>query len=260
MPKPQVHIVKIGGGILEDTARLKALLQDFSALKGPKILVHGGGRDASPLEAQLGIPTTMIDGRRVSSSESLKVVTMMYAGWTNKSIVSLLQSLGVNALGLSGADGNVIEARKRTPSPVDYGYVGDIHQVDASGITGIMEAGFTPVFCAITHDKKGQLLNTNADTIAAAIAAALTEHYDVRLTYCFEKQGVLLDLNNPESLLTELNRQRFEELVDQGVIHQGMLPKLNNCFTALKLGVGHIEIGSESMLQKPEQPRTTIIH
>jgi len=154
MSKPQVHIVKIGGGILEDTARLEALLQDFAALKGSKILVHGGGRDASVLEAQLGIPTTMIDGRRVTSSESLKAVTMMYAGWTNKSIVSLLQSYGVNALGLSGADGNVIEARKRTPSPVDYGFVGDIHQVDALSINRLMEAGFIPVFCAIINMQK----------------------------------------------------------------------------------------------------------
>lgn len=246
--KPTLTIAKIGGGIIENPRELKAFLKDFSALSGLKLLVHGGGRDASKMEARLGIDTKMHQGRRITSAESLEVISMVYAGKTNKTIVALLQSLGTNAIGLSGADGNCILSHKRTETEIDYGFVGDIDSVQADHISNLTKH-FCPVFCAITHDGKGQLLNTNADTIAAAIAIAMSEKYQVNLNFCFEKEGVLLDIDNPSSLVKQLDYSYYQELLKKGVIAAGMVPKLKNCFDALDKGVSNVVIGPNTLFQ-----------
>jgi acetylglutamate kinase len=244
--KPSLTIAKIGGGVIEDPIELKAFLKDFSTIKGPKILVHGGGRDASKMEARLGIETQMHQGRRITSAESLEVISMVYAGKTNKTIVALLQSLNCNAIGLSGADANCIRSHKRTGTDIDYGFVGDIDSVQADHIAALTEH-FCPVFCAITHDGKGQLLNTNADTIAAAIASAMSKTHRVSLYYCFEKQGVLLDIDNPNSLVQKLDNNYYQQLLQEGVIAAGMIPKLKNCFEALDNGVSKVVIGPNTL-------------
>lgn len=255
--KPILSIVKIGGAIIEDSSALKAFLKDFSTIQGPKILVHGGGRDASKMEERLGIETQMHQGRRITSAESLEVISMVYAGKTNKTIVALLQSMDCNAIGLSGADANCIKSHKRTGTEIDYGFVGDIDEVNADHIGALIDH-FCPVFCAITHDGKGQLLNTNADTIAAAIATAMSNTYQVNLYYCFEKQGVLLDIDKPESLVKSLNKNYYRELLDQGVIAAGMIPKLQNCFDALDKGVHQVVIGPNTLFRETSTNYTKI--
>lgn len=255
--KPTLTVAKIGGGVIEDPTALKAFLKDFSAIKGPKILVHGGGRDASKMEERLGIKTQMHQGRRITSSESLEVISMVYAGKTNKNIVALLQSLNCNAIGLSGADANSIVSHKRTGTEIDYGYVGDIDSVQAENIA-VLTYHFCPVFCAITHDGKGQLLNTNADTIAAAIAIAMSKTHQVSLFYCFEKEGVLLDINNPSSLVKSLNKDYYKNLLDSGVIAEGMVPKLKNCFNAIENGVSIVVIGPNTLFRDNTSSYTQI--
>lgn len=255
----KISIVKIGGAVIEDVNALQAFLRDFSAIEGPKILIHGGGRDASKMEAQLGIETQMHEGRRITSAESLQVITMVYAGKTNKNIVAQLQALNCNAIGLSGADANTIISHKRTGTDIDYGFVGDIDFVNAQNIQALLQGGFTPVFCAITHDGKGQLLNTNADTIAQVVASALAKDNEVSLYYCFEKEGVLLDINNPSSLVKELNITYYQELLDQGVIAAGMIPKLKNCFDAMDRGVSKVVIGPNTLFNNPDSNYTKIV-
>jgi acetylglutamate kinase len=252
--KQKVSVVKIGGAFLEDEKLLEKFYNAFSEMEGLKVLIHGGGQRASALGEALGIPPQMVDGRRITDAKSLEIVTMVYAGWANKKLVSGLQSQRCNALGLSGADANLILARKRPVSELDYGFVGDVYKVNTASLRILLKEGFVPVFCALTHDGKGQLLNTNADTIASDIAIALSAVYDVSLMYCFEKPGVLSDVKDPHSVIPYIDKKRLKTLQKNGIIAAGMIPKLFNCFRALGEGVGQVRIGSISLLntQVPE--------
>lgn len=242
--KTPLSIVKIGGNIVDNPEALESFLSDFHQLKGHKLLVHGGGVMASKMAKQLGIETKMLNGRRITDEETLKVVTMVYAGWGNKNIVALLQKAGCNAIGLSGADANVIPSIRRSPVPVDFGFVGDPdpNKTNTSFISQLIESNITPVFCAITHDGKGSLLNTNADTIAYTIATALSEKYTVTIYYCFEKEGVLRDINDPESLISTMNQEEYETCKQLGIIVDGMIPKLDNSFRAIEQGVDGVVV------------------
>ena len=208
-----LHIIKIGGNVIDNSENLHNFLKDFAALDGYKILVHGGGKVATQLADTLGIESKLVDGRRITDIETLRVVTMVYGGLINKNIVASLQRVKCNAIGLTGADGNFILAKKRPVKTIDYGFVGDIdeHSINPENLRNLMEAGFVPVFCALTHDGEGQLLNTNADTIASALAVALSKLYETTLIYCFEKKGVLQDIDDEDSLIREIDPQRYEE-------------------------------------------------
>lgn len=255
MSKQPLHIIKIGGNVIDNSESLHNFLKDFTALDGYKILVHGGGKVATELSKELGVEPQLVDGRRITDIETLRVVTMVYGGLINKNIVAQLQHFGSNAIGLTGADGNFIRTKKRPVKTIDYGFVGDIddNSVDAANIGKLLEAGFTPVFCAITHDGEGQLLNTNADTIASALAVALSKLYDTTLIYCFEKKGVLHDINDEESVIREIGPEHYRELKEQQVIHSGMLPKLDNAFTAINCGVKAVIIGRSDDLGQLKQ-------
>lgn len=240
----RIAVVKIGGNVINSDEALARFLADFARLSGPKILVHGGGKAATRLAAQLGIPTRMVDGRRITDPQTLDVVTMVYAGLINKRIVAGLQRHGCNALGLSGADGNLLPARRRPPESVDFGCVGDILQerVNAPLLRVLLDAGITPVFCAITHDGEGSLLNSNADSVASAVAAAAATLGPAELHLCFEKEGVLRDIDDPASLIALLTPESYAPLRAEGAIHSGMIPKIDNAFRALALGVGSVVI------------------
>lgn len=246
--KTPLTVVKIGGNVIDDDAALDSFLKDFTAIEGAKILVHGGGKLATRTAESLGIEAVFHEGRRVTDAPMLEVAVMTYAGWINKSITTKIQALGSNAMGFTGADGNLIRSEKRQNGAVDFGFVGDVVSVDAKLIEVLTIMEIVPVFCAVTHDGKGQLLNTNADTIASEIAIANSEYFDVKLLYCFEKKGVLLDVNDEESALKTLTFGEFSTLREQGAIHSGMLPKLENCFKALNKGVTQIGIGSPAMI------------
>ncbi len=248
--KDKLKVVKIGGKLIDDNARLKRILAAFARLEGNKILVHGGGSLASRISHSLGIKPRMIDGRRITSARDMEVVTMVYAGLVNKQIVAGLQKEGNNAIGLSGADGNSLVAHKRPVKEVDYGYVGDIEKVNAKMVKTLIELGLTPVFSAITHDAKGQLLNTNSDTVAAEIAMAMSEYLETELLYCFEKPGVLKDPEDERSVLPLLDYFLFEKGKKDGFIRQGMLPKLHTGFQALKKNVSAVKIGNETLLDE----------
>lgn len=258
MNKQQLHIIKIGGNVIDNSESLHHFLKDFTGLDGHKILVHGGGKVATQLQEELGIETKMVDGRRVTDIETLRVVTMVYSGLINKNIVAQLQQYGSNAIGLTGADGNFIRTKKRPVKTIDYGFVGDIddQSIDPKSIGKLLDAGFTPVFCAITHNGEGQLLNTNADTIASALAVALSKLYETTLIYCFEKKGVLHDIDDEESVIREIDPEKYEELKKQQIIHSGMLPKLDNAFAAINCGVSAVVIGKSDDLGllKNKQP------
>src|ERR1700743_1585836 len=245
MAKKELHIIKIGGNVIDNSENLYHFLKDFTAIDGYKILVHGGGKVATQLSETLGIEAKLVDGRRITDIETLRVVTMVYGGLINKNIVAQLQRFGTNAIGLTGADGDFIRAVKRPIKTIDYGYVGDLNEksINPENISRLLEADFTPVFCAITHDGEGQLLNTNADTIASALAVALSKLYETTLIYCFEKKGVLQDINDDDSIIRELDPERYEELKIKQIIHSGMLPKLDNAFTAISCGVKAVIIG-----------------
>ncbi|MGY3212789.1 acetylglutamate kinase [Mucilaginibacter sp. HD30] len=238
-------IIKIGGNVIDNSENLYHFLKDFKDLPGYKILVHGGGKIATQVSDSLGIESRLVDGRRVTDVETLRVVTMVYGGLVNKNIVAQLQRFGSNAIGLTGADGNLIKAKKRPVKTIDYGFVGDIYDgsVNTGGINNLLKAGFIPVFCALTHDGDGQLLNTNADTIASALAVAMAGVFNTTLIYCFEKKGVLMDIDDEESVIREIDPVRYEELKIQQIIHSGMLPKLDNAFTAIACGVKAVVIG-----------------
>ena len=238
----KLTIIKVGGKIVEEEATLRKLLQDFSALEGYKILVHGGGRSATKIASQLGIESQMVEGRRITDAETLKVVTMFYGGLVNKNIVAGLQSLNVNALGLTGADMNLIRSEKRPVTTVDYGYVGDVKEVNATLLVSLIKQGIVPVLAPLTHDKEGNMLNTNADTIAGETAKALATSFDVTLVYCFEKKGVLRDENDDNTLIPLINRNTFTQLVTEGIIQGGMIPKLENSFQAIEAGVKEVII------------------
>lgn len=239
-----IAIVKIGGNIVDNPEALETFLADFHRMEGRKLLVHGGGVMASKMAKQLGIETKMVDGRRITYAETLKLVTMVYAGWINKSIVASLQKLGCQALGLSGADANTIPAKKRSPEPIDFGFVGDpeANDINTAFISLLIENKITPVFCAITHDGKGSLLNTNADTVAYSLASALSKNYRTTLYYCFEKEGVLKDVDDPQSRIASMNKAEYEAYKNEGIIAGGMIPKLDNSFKAIENGVSEVII------------------
>lgn len=245
MSMDSLNIIKIGGNVIDNSENLYHFLKDFKDLPGYKILVHGGGKIATQVADSLGIESRLVDGRRITDVETLRVVTMVYGGLVNKNIVAQLQRFGTNAIGLTGADGNLIKAKKRPVKTIDYGFVGDIYDgsVNTEGINNLLKAGFAPVFCALTHDGDGQLLNTNADTIASALAVAMAGVFDTTLIYCFEKKGVLMDIDDEESVIREIDPVRYEELKIKQIIHSGMLPKLDNAFTAIACGVKAVVIG-----------------
>jgi acetylglutamate kinase len=249
----QLSIIKIGGNIVDNPEALHAFLSDFHQLEGRKLLVHGGGVLATKIAKELGIESQMIDGRRVTDTETLKIVTMVYAGWINKNIVASLQKIGCNAIGLSGADANCIPSKKRNPVPIDFGFVGDPNPdaINVDFLSQLIENDITPVFCAITHDENGSLLNTNADTIAYSLATALSKKYDTSLFYCFEKEGVLRDVNDANSLISKMNKQECETYKTQGIIADGMIPKLDNSFKAIEKGVSEVIIlHAKNLLKK----------
>lgn len=271
-----IKVVKIGGNVVDNPALLREFVKDFAAMPGMKVLIHGGGVMASQMQKEMGMVPKMIEGRRVTDEEALKAVTMVYAGWCNKNIVALLQAEGCNAIGLTGADGNAIKARKRPPvhveslgEEVDYGYVGDVtaESVNAGFIYSLLEKGIVPVFNAINHDGNGNLLNTNADTIASSVAIAMANYRyrtprevcsrceectfcsdDGRLThvtdliYCFEKDGVLYDKDDDSSVIPEIDREKFAQLKAEGRVADGMIPKLTNSFKAIDSGVAKVII------------------
>ena len=245
-----LNIVKIGGNIIEDPDALHRFLTLFSKIKGPKILVHGGGKKASEVLSKLGIAPKMANGRRITDAASLEVVTMVYAGLVNKTIVAKLQAAHCNAIGMSGADANSIQAHKRSVVDIDYGFAGDIDGINAKQLVKMLQMDLTPVFCALTHDTHGQLLNTNADTIASALAIGLSSTFKVVLNYCFELDGVLSNFADKTSVIPKINCQLYATLVQDGTISAGMLPKLHNCFEALKAGVQEVRIGNMGLFEK----------
>lgn len=250
MGKQLLKILKIGGNIINDEAALGSFLKDFSALEGPKLLVHGGGKRATEIAEAMGLKPKMIAGRRVTDETTLEVVTMVYAGLLNKKITAQLQKINCNALGLSGVDANCILAHKRIVADVDYGFAGDVDAINAEFISVLLQNQITPVFCAITHDKNGQLLNTNADTIASEMAIAMSDFYEVELNYVFELKGVLENIEDKNSVIQHINFEKYERLLEAKIISEGMIPKLHNCFNALKKGVQKVNIGDASLVKK----------
>jgi len=256
--KQQLTVIKIGGDIVDDNALLGAFYTQFKSLKGPTILIHGGGNRASTLQEQLGHSPIKVDGRRVTDLAALEIVTMVYAGLLNKKLVAGLQAKGTNAIGLSGADGDAIRAHKREVTTVDYGFVGDIDRVNVSFINDLLLDGKIPVFSAITHDGNGQLLNTNADTLAAKIAMAMSSLYNTQLFYCFTKPGVLQDVTNDQSLVTRIDKGLYKEMLAAGQIVAGMIPKLETAFQALAQGVVRVHLGKVDMLGDNAIKHTTL--
>lgn len=246
----KLSVIKIGGALIEDKEALTVFLSDVAVHQGLKIIVHGGGKKATQWASKMNLPVKMHQGRRITDEDTLSLITAVYGGLVNKSITASLQALGINSIGISGADGNAIQASKRPIEPIDFGFVGDVTQVNPLFFDQLLQLNQLPVCCAITHDGKGQLLNTNADTIAAEIAKAMSNKYDVRLYYCFELNGVLEDINQPESIIETITTDSYKQLLSDGVIADGMLPKLHNAFDALENGVTEIGIGSTKMIQK----------
>lgn len=256
--KSGLSIVKIGGNVIENPEALRQFLSYFNQLPHPKILVHGGGNRATEIGRKLGIETRMFKGRRITDTESLEVTLMVYAGLVNKKIVGALQGIGCNAIGLSGADANLIQAHKRPVGEVDFGWVGDISGVNTPSLVKLIAADLVPVFCAITHDQKGQMFNTNADTIASELAISLGKEYSVSLFYCFEKQGVLHDKYDDESVILNIDSPLYKELIAKKIISDGMLPKLENSFRALRHGVSQVCIGNMDMISSTPEKFTTL--
>jgi len=256
-------LVKVGGAIVENADSLSSLLDKFASIEGHKVLVHGGGRSATRIAERLGLPQQMVAGRRVTDADTLRIVTMVYAGLVNKNIVAQLQARGINALGLTGADMNVISSHRRPPKQVrmddgsietvDYGFVGDIDQVNADLLADLIAKGVVPVMCPIGHDAQGNLLNTNADTIAAEVAKALARNFEVTLVYCFEKRGVLRDADDDDSVISCITQAEFPVLVEQGIVSGGMLPKLENAFDAIQAGVQEVVITRADALDHPSE-------
>lgn len=246
----KLKVIKIGGHVIDNESFLDRFLTDLSQINYPFILVHGGGKLATQLANKLNIPQQMVDGRRITDAETLKIATMVYAGFINKKIVSILQKNNRNVIGLSGADGNVIKAKKRLPNPIDFGYVGDlnIENINTDFIQKLIELDVYPVICAIMHDGNGQLLNTNADTVANYVAISLSKIFEVELMYCFEEKGVLKDPKNNQSIIYQLDKKLYSIYKDQNIITGGMIPKLDNCFYAIDHGVSEVSIIQASNL------------
>lgn len=249
--KEKLFVVKIGGALIDDEVMLNQFLEEFSNIKEKKILIHGGGKLATILAAKLGVTQQLVNGRRITDKSTLDIVTMVYAGNINKNIVSKLQYRNCNALGLSGADANVIQAKKRNHSEINFGFVGDINEesVNKKMLSYFLYLDLVPVFSAITHDKKGNLLNTNADTIASVIAQSLSEIYDVELLYCFDKEGVLEDVDDPDSVIKSVSQEDFSTLKEAGKLHKGILPKLENALGAIKNNVNKVFLIKETQLK-----------
>lgn len=256
----QITVVKIGGNVIDNPDALKDFIKKFSKLEGPKILVHGGGKEATRLSKALGIETTMIDGRRITDKDTIDIVTMTYAGLINKRIVAMLQAEGCNALGFSGADGNLMPASLRPKQPIDYGFVGDINpdNVNTELLSTLLELGVTPVMCAICHDDHGSLLNCNADSVASAMAIAASRIAQSKLIYCFEKPGVLSNVDDDNSVIPLITSKNFDSLKEQGVIAQGMIPKLQNALLSAAKGVASVRICEASSLLSPTGTTITI--
>lgn len=252
----ELLVIKIGGNIIDDEAKLSSFLQSFAAIESPKILIHGGGKLATQLAERLNIPQQMVEGRRITDAETLKIVTMVYAGYINKNIIARLQSFHCNSIGLCGADGNIILAHKRQHPTLDYGFVGDIDTVNISLLKDCLANELTPVVAPITADKKGQLLNTNADTVAQEIAKAMSGLYEVELIYTFEKKGVMFDVNDDSSVISNINSGKYHQLKAENKIFAGMIPKLDNAFAALNSGVKKVRIGKAEELEQLIEGKT----
>lgn len=249
--KEHLTIIKVGGKIVENSESLNALLKDFAAVEGKKLLVHGGGRSATQMAARLGVETKMVDGRRITDEAMLEVVTMVYGGLVNKRIVAGLQALGIDAVGLTGADMNIVLSDKRKVSAVDYGWVGDVKRVNAEAVATLIESGCCPVVAPLTHDGCGLLLNTNADTMAGEMAKAMAAHYDVTLMFCFEKPGVLADENDDSSLIPTITPAVLDDLKRRGVVSGGMIPKLDNAIACVSAGVESVVITQADRIADP---------
>ncbi len=245
----EIKVIKIGGKVIDDEAKLDQFLQDFAQIEDKKILVHGGGKIASDVAEKLGLESKMINGRRITDANMIDVVTMVYGGLVNKKIVAKLQALGCNAIGLSGADMNLIQSKKRDPEPIDFGFVGDIEQVDATVLNSLLNEGITPVMAPLTHDGNGQLLNTNADNIAGFITSGLAEYGDVAMDLCFDLEGVM----NGEKLITEMNLLLYRHLEGNGIIKEGMIPKLDLGFKALNAGTKKVRIVGFDVFKEEEK-------
>jgi len=237
-------VLKVGGAVVENAESLARLIADFAAMEGPKVLVHGGGRSATAMATRLGIETHMVDGRRITDDDMLRVVTMVYGGLVNKRIVALLQAAGVNGLGLTGADMDIIRSHRRPPKGgIDYGWVGDVDRADGQRLASLVREGVVPVIAPLTHDGQGHLLNTNADTMAQTVACALAPYYRVSLRYAFEKRGVMRDPDDPSTLIPHITEADFERLKADGIVSGGMVPKVENALQAIRQGVGEVLIG-----------------
>ena len=241
--KKRLTLVKVGGNIIENDQELQEFIAAFGSIKGYKLLVHGGGKVATKMAERLGVKSQLIEGRRITGDDMIDVAVMTYAGLVNKKIVALLHQKGVRSVGLTGADGNAILAEKRPVSNgIDYGWVGDVKEVNGSFLQTLIESETTPVLCALTHDGNGHMLNTNADTIANEVAIALSSHFEVTLNYCFELKGVMKDINDPDSLIPDVNWEMYQLLKDNGIVSQGMIPKLDNAFDAIRKGVSKVNV------------------
>ena len=248
--KKSITIIKVGGAIVEDEAQLTQLMHDFSAIEGPKVLVHGGGRRATAVASKLGIESKMVNGRRITDAQMLEVVTMVYGGQVNKNIVARLQAIGINALGLTGADINCLLSHKRpVKDGIDFGFVGDVERADGKALAALIEQGITPIMAPLTHDGMGNILNTNADTIAAETAKGLAPYYDVTLIYCFEKNGVLANPDDDNSVIPLITHSDFERLVADGIVAGGMIPKIQNALSAIDAGVGRVIITKANAIE-----------
>ncbi len=239
---PKLQVIKIGGNVIDNPSLLEAFLTDIASIPEAIVLIHGGGKIATEMAKELGINSQMIDGRRVTDSASLRVVTMVYAGWINKSMVAQLQAKHKNAIGFTGPDAGLVISKKRNPTPIDYGWVGDIEHVNAQALSTFIHQGYCPVFAPITADKQGHLLNTNADTMAQAISIALSDFFEVTLTYCFEKNGVLSNPDDDNSVISHINQNSFLELKESGIVTAGMIPKLENALKAISQGVHTVKL------------------
>ena len=257
--KQSLNIVKVGGAILEDPVSLRAFVDAFAGIEGAKLLIHGGGRSATKFATRLGIETTMVNGRRITDDAMLEVVTMVYGGDVNRKLVASLQALGCNAIGLTGADMNLVTSHRRPPvNGIDYGNVGDVVAVNANGFKDLLSIGAVPVIAPLTHDKAGHLLNTNADTMAGEIASGLADLFDVTLTFCFEKNGVLSDPDNDDSVIPLIDRNLFASLQEKKIVEGGMIPKLENAFAAIDRGVHQVKIIHYSRIATPGAGTTIV--
>ena len=254
-----LKVIKIGGGVIESDEQLAEFASIFTKVSDAKVLVHGGGKTATRLSSDLGIEPKMVEGRRITDAETLKIVTMVYAGLLNKKIVSWLQARGCNAFGLSGADGNAILSHKRKVKEIDYGFAGDVDLVNHTLIDGLLKQALTPVFCALTHDQQGNLLNTNADTIATEVAISMSELHETELIYVFEKDGVLADIEDETSVIPTINYATYQQMKLEGKIFEGMIPKLDNAFRAIQQGVSVVRIGSSKLLTAGDSLHTKLV-